>query len=323
MLVVASYGGDFPSLQQALDYLERNPEADKRILVKPGVYKEQVTVRIPGVVITGESQKETEHTQITWAFGAGEIMPDGRKRGTFRSYTFMVDADEVILRNLTIENAAGPGSVAGQGIALYADGDCLLVDSCRLLGWQDTLFTAPLPETEIEPGGFAGPKQSAPRHHRKQYYKNCYIEGEVDFIFGGATAYFEHCTLFSKDIGKAVNGYVTAPSTPRDAAYGYVMKDCVFTGNCPGETVYLGRPWREYAKVVLLHCDLGEHIKSEGWHDWGKKEAHKTSFFGEYGCTGAKSDTARRPLWSYRLSAAEAAKYRREAVLGGGEWSRR
>ena len=115
---------------------------------------------------------------VTWGLGAKEILEDGKKRGTFRTYTFFVDADDVTLKGLTIENHAGPGTQVGQAIALYADGDRLVVDSCRLLGWQDTLFTAPLPPVEIEKDGFIGPKQSAPRRENRQYYKDCYIEGE-------------------------------------------------------------------------------------------------------------------------------------------------
>ena len=330
------------SLQEALDLLEEDPALERLILVYPGIYREQVTVRVPGVTIQavpfddlgrdretgtdragadrtgadragaegqvaadrvpGVPQQETAGVGdqaagrgadgswgdviVTWGLGAKEVLEDGKKRGAFRTYTFFVDADDVTLKGLTIENHAGPGTQVGQAIALYADGDRLVVDSCRLLGWQDTLFTAPLPPVEIEKDGFIGPKQSAPRRENRQYYKDCYIEGEVDFIFGGATAYFETCTFFSKDVDREVKGYVTAPSTPEGLPFGYVMEGCRFRSNCPDRSVYLGRPWREWGRAVLLRCVIGPHIKAEGWDDWGKELAHTTSFFAEYACTG-------------------------------------
>ncbi|MDO5417942.1 MAG: pectinesterase family protein [Lachnospiraceae bacterium] len=307
------------TVQAALDFLEANPEEEKKILVHPGIYEEQVTVRIPGVELGGEKGK-AEETVITCGLGGKEILEDGMKRGTFRTYTMFVDADDVTLRDLTIENSAGPGTRVGQAIALYADGDRMVIADCRLLGWQDTLFTAPLPPKEIEKNGFIGPKQYAPRTNGRQYYKNCYIEGEVDFIFGGATAYFENCTIFSKDVDREpVKGYVTAPSTPEGLEYGYVMEGCRFTSNCPEQSVFLGRPWREWGQTVLLRCEIGPHIKAEGWDDWGKEMAHRTAVFAEYGCTGPGAALENRADWSRRLTEQEAEHYTRERVLAGAD----
>lgn len=307
--LVETENGQFSTIQEALDDLECHPDTVRRILVHPGVYEEQVTVRVPGVTICGESRETTEQTVITYALGARTILEDGKKRGTFRTYTMFVDTPDVTLENLTIENGAGPGTEVGQAIALYADGDRLCVRGCRLLGWQDTLFTAPLPPKEIEKDGFIGPKQFAPRTKTRQYYEDCYIEGEVDFIFGGAMAWFENCTLFSKNVDREIKGYVTAPSTPEGQRFGYVMSHCRFESNCPQETVYLGRPWREWAKVVLLNCEIGAHICAEGWNDWGKELAHETSFFAEYGCQGEGADLSNRPDWTHRLTKAQAEEY--------------
>ena len=297
MVEVGPWGELFSSVQSALDFLETHPGEERVILVRPGVYEERVEVRIPGVVITGESLEAAEKTIITLGLGAKEILGDGKKRGTFRTYTFFVNARDVTLAFLTIENSAGPGELAGQAIALYADGDRLTVDSCRLLGWQDTLFTAPLPPQEIEKDGFVGPGQFSPREGRRQYYKDCYIEGDVDFVFGGAAAYFECCTFFSKGRNREAPGFVTAPSTPQGHRFGYVMDHCRFTGDCPDRTVFLGRPWREWGRVVLLFCQIGPHIKAEGWDDWGKGQAHEAAFFAEYGCIGSGSVLYARPGW--------------------------
>lgn len=309
-------GDAFSSLQSALNFLEDHPDEKRHILVRPGRYVEQVEVRIPGVIITGESRAAAKETVITLELGAKEMLKDGKKRGTFRTYTLFVNAPDVTLSCLTIENSAGPGKLAGQAMALYADGNRLIVDSCYLLGWQDTLFTAPLPPKEIERDGFVGPKQFAPRIPRKQYYKDCHIEGDVDFVFGGATAYFEHCTFFSRGGGRDGSGYVTAPSTPQGQCFGYVMDHCLFAGDCPDQTVFLGRPWREWGRTVLLFCRIGPHIRKEGWDDWGKELAHETSFFVEYQCTGPGSALSHRPDWVHRLTPEEAAGYTKKRVLG-------
>lgn len=275
------------------------------IRVHPGIYEEQVSVTLPRVRLLGMG-KGPEDTVITGSLSAREVLEDGKKRGTFRTYTCFVDASYVTLENLTVENTAGPGETAGQALALYADGDQFQAKNCRLLGHQDTLFTAPLPPKEIEPDGFLGPKQNAPRRDNTQYYENCYIEGGVDFVFGGAAALFENCIFCSNE-----PGFVFAPSTPEGRPYGYVCKNCRFTcaweeGEAPGP-VYLGRPWREYAKAVLLSCEIGGHIHPAGWDDWGKPLAHETALFGEYGCFGPGAGQSGRPEWCRELTEEELA----------------
>lgn len=288
-------GSDFTSIRAALAALEANPELPRTIYVRNGIYEERLEIRLSDLTITGESR---EHTIITGGLGALSEMPDGSKRGTFRTYTVLLDADRITLSNLTIENTAGDGRTAGQAIALYADSDALILHNCRLLGHQDTLFTGPLPPTEKQRGGFIGPKEFAPRIVGRQYYRGCFIEGDVDFIFGGACALFEDCEIHSLDRGEEINGYATAASTPMGEPLGYTFYRCRFTGECPDGTVYLGRPWREYAQTVLIDCELGAHIRPDGWHDWNKPEAHEHTLYAEYRCTGAGALTAQRPSWT-------------------------
>lgn len=155
MLTVAKTGsGNFQSISAALTELEKHPEYPKTIYIQSGIYKERVTLHTPGITLIGENPADTI---ITEGLYANMDMPDNSKRGTFRSYTMLVDADNITLKNLTIENSAGDGRKVGQALALYADGDQLCVQNCRLLGHQDTLFTGPLPPREREPGGFTGP----------------------------------------------------------------------------------------------------------------------------------------------------------------------
>lgn len=242
-------------------------------------------------------------------------MPEGDKRGTFRTQSVFIDADHFYACDISFCNEAGQGNKVGQALAMYADGDHLIFERCRFDGHQDTLFTAPLPEKEKQTGGFRGPKEFAPRRMGRHLYKDCYIAGNVDFIFGSATAYFENCELFMKQRKGEIKGYVTAPSTFEGQRYGYVFRDCRFTSDCPAESAYLGRPWRNYARCVIVHSEIGAHIRKEGWHDWDNRAAWDTMFFAEYGNYGEGAGEERAPFVKM-LTREEAAAYTRENVIG-------
>ena len=208
---------------------------------------------------------------------------------------------------MTIENDAGPGARVGQGIAAYVDSERAVFRRVRLLGSQDTLFCAPLPEQEREKDGFLGPRVFAPRRPSVQYYQGCEITGDIDFIFGGADALFEQCVLRSADNPTAhseARGYVTAPCTPPDGL-GFVFWDCDFVSDCPAGTVYLGRPWRPHAKTAVLECRLGAHIAPAGFSPWnGRADWDKATFL-EEGNTGPGAEDRTGPL-SRSLDAAQA-----------------
>lgn len=314
VLTVAQDGsGDFCTISAALEALKDREEGPVTLQIRNGIYRERLEITRPYLTLQGE---DWEKTVIRYGLGARMIMEDGSKRGTFRSYSVFIDTHHLTAKDLTFGNDAGPGEKAGQAIALYADGDRLIFDHCRFLGSQDTLFTGPLPPKEIEKNGFVGPKQFAPRINGRHWYRRCYLRGDIDFIFGSATAYFEECEIFSQNIQKPVNGYVTAASTPEGQKYGYVFSRCHFTGDCPPETVYLGRPWRNYARVVLLECRLEAHIHRQGWHDWDKTDARETVLFAEYESTGPGAWPDERPSWVRMLNREELEEYSREMVLG-------
>lgn len=302
------------SINQALDQIQADIPEDHPVTIHldTGIYRERVVISRPYLTLEGE-----DGAVITGDLYALMPSEDIGKLGTFRTYTVFIDTHDVTIRNLTFENTAGKGPDVGQALALYADGDRLVFDHCRFLGNQDTLFTAPLPLKEVEPNGFTGPGQFRHRTPGRHYYKDCYLEGDIDFVFGGAAAYFEHCEFHSKDIGKQVNSYVTAASTPEGQEYGYVMESCRFTGSCPPHSAYLGRPWREYAKTVLLNCEIGAHICPEGWHDWGKTAARDTVYYAEYRSYGPSGDLSKRPNWVHRLTEKESRRYRKENVMAG------
>lgn len=305
--------GDFHTIEESLEAARQYEGSKVTIQIGKGIYKEKIVISQRMITFIGE---DTRATIITYDDYANLILEDGEKRGTFRTPTVFIDANDFTAMNLTFQNTAGSGTKVGQALALYVDGDRISFDNCRILGGQDTIFTAPLPPVPFELNGFRGPKEFKPRLMGKHYYKECFICGDVDFIFGGATAYFEDCEIFSNDTGKEINGYITAASTPAGEKFGYVFNRCRFTSNCPPKSVYLGRPWRNYAKVVIMNSEIGEHIMPEGWHDWGKIEARDTVFFAEYKNFGEGAVLDYREPWVKMLSDQEAENYGREIVLG-------
>lgn len=236
------------------------------------------TIRLPSTQTIGQTfkaEKESlvirddhkvyENCRFTGHLSARMPHADGRPYHTFRTASLLVQGNHITFRNCLFENTAGPGSEVGQAIALYLDGDDIRLEDCVLYGHQDTLFLAPLPKKEREKDGFIGPGELLPRTKRTFYFHHCRIEGGVDFIFGGATAYFTDCEFKSLEAG-----YILAPSTPKDVELGFVAENCRFTAadGVAADSCYLARPWREYGMVRISNCELGPHIKKELWCDW-------------------------------------------------------
>ena len=236
------------------------------IRIAPGIYREKLVCEKKDITLAGAGM---DATRLVWNDGGKLPHPDGRPTHTFRSYTAFFSGEKLRVEDMTIENDAGPGAKAGQAIAAYVDSARAAFSRVRLLGNQDTLFCAPLPEKEREKDGFLGPRGLAPRRASAQYYHACEIAGDIDFIFGGADALFEHCTLRTVDNGLA-HSWVTAPSGAADGL-GFVFWDCDFVSDCPAGSVYLGRPWRPTGKTAVLDCRLGAHIAPEGFAGWNDR----------------------------------------------------
>ena len=301
------------SVQKTIDSIPPTYKESVIIRVPAGVYRERVEIKHNNVMLIGDENGETV---ITNEHYANEDLPDGTKRGTFRSYTMYIEGSGVTLKNITVRNTAKPRRIVKQAVALYAAGDNFLAENCRFYGYQDTLFTGPLPEKELVQNGFEGPGLNKERLQTTQFYKNCYICGDIDFIFGSASAFFYKCDIevtcsetgtADKD-GAVCYGYITAASTYRDREYGYVFKECRIYGDLPERSVYLGRPWREYAKTVFINCDMSSVVKEEGFHDWNKKEARDTVFYGEYGSKGPGA-SGRRASFVKQLTKEEIGKF--------------
>lgn len=323
IVVAADGSGDYTSIQAAVDAVPATNEERVIIFIRNGFYYEKLHIEKPMISLIGESANETI---ISFDDHATKAFPDGELYHTFYSYTVFVGADDFIGENMTFINTAGPGEKVGQALALYADGDRACFRNCRLIGNQDTLFTGPLPDVPIDRSFFGGPREGAPRRHSRQYYENCYIEGDVDFIFGSATVLFNRCDIFAKNRGAAepdaINGWITAASTPEHAPHGYVFNECRLLGDAPAGSVYLGRPWRNYAKTIFIRCWMGEHIAPAGWDDWNKLEAQPTVYYAEYASTGPGGSRDKRISWSQQLTADQAADYSLAQILAGADgWS--
>ena len=277
---------DFSSLSEAAFFLKGSKIPTKLILA-PTAYNESVVFECSNLLITGETENP-EDTLIVDSHYAKELHPQGFERGTFWTAVVRTDGSNITIRNLTVKNAAGNGKKVGQAIALYADGKGILVENCRLTGYQDTLFTAPFPALNKhgKNEGF-GPKNDLPRDPSVQIYRNCFIEGDVDFIFGGAPALFEDCTIYSHDAVKELDpndktscrGYVCAPCTVPDLKFGYLFTGCRLISDCPPHTVFLGRPWRPYGKAVFINCVTDEHINEDLFNDWDSASNRETAYF--------------------------------------------
>jgi pectinesterase len=314
MIVAQNGNSDFRTIQAAIDSVSDNNSDRIEIYIKNGVYREKLNVNKPFVYLIGESAEETI---ISYDDHALKLFPSGEQYGTFNSYSSIITGDDFTAENITFENSAGDGRVVGQALATYIDADRVSFKNCKFLGCQDTIFTAPLPPKPKKGNSFGGPRDNDEKRMVRQYFEDCYISGDVDFIFGSATAVFNRCEIYSNDRHEENNGYITAASTPEGAKYGYVFIDCKLTSDAAPQTVYLGRPWRDFAKTVFINTYMGAHIKNEGWHNWNRIEAENTTFYAEYNSFGPGGDMDARVEWSKRLTEEEVNEYAIANVLRG------
>ena len=293
-LVVSRDGtGEFRNIGEAIEVCRAFMEYHKVIYVKKGIYKEKLVIPqwLTNIEICGEDR---DQTIITWDDHANikaDISPltshlSPQKIGTFRTFTLKIQGSRITLKNITIENNAAR---LGQAVALHTEGDRLTFINCRFLGHQDTIYT--------------GNAQT------RLLFKNCYIEGTTDFIFGPSTAWFEGCQIFCK-----ADSYITAASTPKESPYGDIFNNCTISCDTNVSKVYLGRPWRDYGYTLFMNCELPRQIRPEGWHQW-RPEAVKTARYMEYNNRGEGAATDGRVAWSRQLTKKEAQQITMERVF--------
>ena len=301
-LFVARDGtGEFRNINEAIEVCRAFMEYHKVIFVKKGTYKEKLIIpqSLTNIEICGEDRDNTiitwdDHANIPMAFSNWPLaisqQPTANsqqpKLGTFRTFTLKIQGSKITLKNITVENNAAR---LGQAVALHTEGDQLTFINCRFLGHQDTIYTG--------------------NAKTRLFFKDCYIEGTTDFIFGPSTAWFEGCDIFCK-----ANSYITAASTPQDVQYGYIFNNCRITCDKGVDKVYLGRPWRDYGYTLFMNCELPREIRPEGWHQW-RPEAVKTARYLEYNNRGEGAATDQRVPWSRQLTKKEAQQITLERVF--------
>jgi pectinesterase len=296
---------EFPTIQMAMDHhLFAGPDGRVFIEIAPGTYHERViiTQNHPNITFigTGKSPEDVVITNSLNAKIAG---------GTFFTETVEVNGSGFEADNLTFENTAGN---TGQAVAIAVRSDRAIFKHCRFLGHQDTLFA----------------------DYGRQYYVDSYIEGGVDFIFGNATAVFDHTEIHAN-----APGYLTAQSrTAPDQTTGYVILNSKVTSSIdhtappmdaatPGakssasahSTTALGRPWRPYSRVVYINTELPADLNPAGWNNWNNPANEKTAYYAESNSTGPGANPSARVPWSHQLTPAEAKKYLPATFLRGAD----
>jgi polygalacturonase len=304
LYVAADGTGDFYSIQRALDAA---PKTGAMVLVAPGTYREVLTIDKPNIRLRS-ANSDAAKTVVVMDKSAGT------SGGTLHSATVNVTADNFFAENITFQNdfnATHPQLPAGsQALALLVTGDRAVFHNVRLLGNQDTVY--------------AGSRNCAPDGQNcisaRQYFSDCYIAGNVDFIFGDGKAVFDHCEIHSTP---HAGGYITAQAKhyPNEDS-GFIFDHCKLTADAEvSKPVYLGRPWRPYATVVYLNTEMGERIDPAGWREWHPGETHsiETVFYAEFGSTGPGAHPGERDTHTHFLSVAEARQYDPAVYLRGSD----
>lgn len=310
LIVAADGSGDYRSVQAAIDAAPTGATKPFVIYIKPGRYTERLTIPAdrPFIHLVGAS---ASGTIISWNDYSGKVNPLGGVFGTSTSATVTVEASDFVAENLTIENSTGYGGDGPQAVALNVKADRSAFRRCQFISGQDTLLTW--------------------GKGNRQYFRDCYIDGNTDFIFGNAIAVFDSCNIYPRDrLDGQSGGYITAANTPAGQTYGYVFRNCTILEN-HGITHYtLGRPWqndrttrhgaRAHNKVVFLHTTMGSSIRPEGWSVWNEGTNTDLITYAEYGSLrfdGSPVDVSKRVAWSRQLTAAEAARYQDNTRIFG------
>ena len=250
------------------------------IFLENKTYHEKIKINLKGVKIIGHPKGSV----IEYNDHYNTIDENNFELMTVRTYTVMVAADDVVLTDLTIKNLSVPSQKYGQAVALHVLGDNFTCNNCQMLGAQDTLLCGPIPYDLTIRYKDILPLDELTQRKSHQHYINCYIEGDVDFIFGCGISIFENCHIHS--IGK---GYVSAPSHPQEYKYGFTFINCKITSvpNIKGQ-VFLSRPWRDYGTATFINCECGEHINGTIFNNW-QKSRENTCRFKIYNCLDTKN----------------------------------
>nr|DAD23307.1 TPA_asm: hypothetical protein HUJ06_024770 [Nelumbo nucifera] len=299
-VVVAKDGsGNFRTVQEAVASAPDDGKSRYVIYVKKGTYKENVEIgkRKKNVMLAGDGMNSTI---ITGSLNVDDGLT------TFNSATVAAVGDGFIAQDICFQNTAGPQK--HQAVALRVGADQSVINRCRIDAYQNTLYA----------------------HSLRQFYRDCYITGTVDFIFGNAAVVFQKCKLIARKPMTAQKNMVTAQDRiDPNQNTGTSIQNCDITASSDLAPVkssfpsYLGRPWKEYSSTVVMQSNIGDHIDPKGWSEWNGDFALKTLYYGEYSNRGPGADTSRRVTWpGYHVitDSAQAKKFTVTELIQGGAW---
>lgn len=283
--------GQYETIQEAVDSIPEKNTNWVYIQINAGYYTEKVTIPYtkPYIILQGAGRSSTI---ISWSDSASSS-------GTADSATFSANAASFVARGIGFENAAPPappGAYGGQAVAVLLGGDMMAFYECGFYGAQDTLFD----------------------YQGRHYFKSCYIEGSIDFIFGHGQSTYKECELVVKAQPGYLSGSITAQNRddPQDGG-GFVFVGCKISGT--GE-VFLGRAWGAYSRVIFMYTYMSSIIAPEGWSDWDIPSRRSSAYYGEYNCYGPGADTSGRVSWSHKLSDVQAQPFLELSYIDGGSW---
>ncbi|XP_021806187.1 putative pectinesterase/pectinesterase inhibitor 28 [Prunus avium] len=298
-VVVAQDGtGKYKTIKEALKEVPKKSNETFVIYIKEGVYKEQIIIdrHMTNVFMIGDGPTKTK-------ISGNKNKADGT--ATMNTATFAAVGDYFVAKDIRFENTAG--HIKHQAVALRVQSDFSIFYNCHMDAYQDTLYTQTY----------------------RQYYRDCTITGTVDFIFGDGVALFQNCKMLVRKPGDSQSCMVTAQGrTDKNEITAIVLQNCTITGEPEYMAVkdknkaYLGRPWKDFARVVVMHSQIDEAIQPEGWIEWAGSMFHKTCFFGEYGNRGPRADMAQRVKWPSikKLTANQAATFTPAKLFEGDRW---
>ncbi|XP_058086498.1 pectinesterase 2-like [Magnolia sinica] len=300
-LVVAQDGsGDFRTIQEAIDAAAFRRGSGRFVIrLKAGVYMENVVIgnKLKNIMLVGDSMRNTIVTGSR-SVGGGST--------TFNSATVAVTGEGFIARDITFRNTAGPEN--HQAVALRSGADLSVFYRCGFEGYQDTLYV----------------------HSNRQFYKDCYIYGTIDFIFGNAAVVLQNCMIYVRRPMDRQKNVVTAQgrtdpnqNTGISIHNSRVMAAPDLRPVLGSFQTFLGRPWKQFSRTVYLKTFLDSLVDPAGWLEWEGDFALDTLYYGEYRNVGSGSSTSNRVNWGgYRVitSRSEASRFTVGNFIAGDSW---
>ncbi|PKU71271.1 probable pectinesterase 53 [Dendrobium catenatum] len=287
--------GDFTTIQEAIDSLPVINLLRVIIKINAGTYTEKVSISAMKAFITIEGAG-ADKTVVQWGDTADTIGAKGQPLGTYNSATFAVNSAFFVAKNITFKNTSPvpkPGAVGKQAVAMRISGDTAAFLGCKFLGAQDTLYD----------------------HLGRHYYKDCYIEGSVDFIFGNALSLYEGCHMHA--IAESIGAVTAQNRMSLLDPTGFSFVNCKVTGS---GALYLGRAWGTFSRVIFAYTYMDDIIIPSGWSNWGDPNREMTVFYGQYKCSGPGANYVGRVPWSRELTDEEAKPFISLSFIDGVEW---